>query len=232
MPEAGLYTASAKKKGKVKLPDEFGVAVSKAVIYDAVRAYLSNQRQGSHATKNRAAVSGGTHKPWRQKGTGRARQGTIRAPQFRGGGVVFGPHPRSYRIDLPRKVKVKARNSALSARAAEGAVYVIESLDFDAPKTATLLKLLRQIGVADQKVLLLTNGNRPEVFLSGRNLRNVLVLRYSDVCAYDVMWSAAVVIEKEALAGDSVAEITRPPRSVKKPRGVAKQTKRKSRDDA
>lgn len=225
MPEATFYTAAAKKKGSVELPADFGVGVNKAILYDAVRAYLSNQRQGTHSTKTRSEVSGGGRKPFRQKGTGRARQGTIRAPQLRGGGVVFGPKPRSYRIDLPRKVRSKARQSALSARAEEAAVYVIESLDFPAPKTAQLVDILDKMEVADRKVLLLTNGNNPQIFLSSRNLWNVLVVRYSDACAYDVLWSEVVVIEQGALTdSDKEHPVPRPTtkrKSVKRTRGKA-----------
>lgn len=216
MPEATLYTAAAKKKGSVELPADFGVGVNKAILYDAVRAYLSNQRQGTHSTKTRAEVSGGGRKPFRQKGTGRARQGTIRAPQLRGGGVVFGPKPRSYRIDLPRKVRSKARQSALSVRAEEEAVYVIESLDFPTPKTAQLVDILDKMEVADRKVLLLTNGNNPQIFLSSRNLRNVLVVRYSDACAYDVLWSEVIVIEEGALTGSDKGQPAPKPVAKKK----------------
>ena len=117
MPEATLYTAGAKKKGSYALPDEFDGTVNKTVLYHAVRAFRNNQRQGTASTKTRSEVSGGGRKPYRQKGTGRARQGTIRAPHYPGGGVAFGPKPRSYQTDLNRKVKRLARQSALNARA-------------------------------------------------------------------------------------------------------------------
>ncbi|NIN09923.1 MAG: 50S ribosomal protein L4 [Gemmatimonadales bacterium] len=167
MLEAQLYTAEAKQKGSYALPDEFDGTVNRAVLYHAVRAYRNNQRQGTHSTKTRSEVSGGSRKPWRQKGTGRARQGTNRAAHWTGGGVVFGPKPRSYRTDVPRKVKRMARQSALNARANEGAIHIIEALEFEGPKTRRMVELLEKLGLAGRKVLVLTSEARPEVYLSG-----------------------------------------------------------------
>ena len=199
MREAQLFTAAAEAKGQVKLPDEFDGVVHENALYQAVRAYRGNQRQGTHSTKTRAEVSGGGRKPWRQKGTGRARQGTIRAAQFRGGGVVFGPKPRSYRIELPKKIRRLARQSAFNQRAIEGRLFVIEALDFDAPKTRDLGALLEKLGVGEQKVLVLTNGTNRNVYLSGRNMPRVSVLAFDDASAYNVLWSGAVVVEQGAL---------------------------------
>ncbi len=193
-----VSSAGAKKKTKFSLPDAYNGEVHEGALYHTVRAYLSNQRQGTHSTKTRAEVSGGGAKPWRQKGTGRARQGTTRAPQWRGGGIVFGPKPRSYRVDLPRKVKQLAKQSALNARAQDGTVYVIESLAFEAPKTRQMTDLLAKLGIGDKKVLVLTADNRPEVFLSSRNLARVHVLQYSNASAYEILWSDALVIEEAA----------------------------------
>ena len=195
-----VSSAGAKKKTKFSLPDAYNGEVHEGALYHTVRAYLSNQRQGTHSTKTRAEVSGGGAKPWRQKGTGRARQGTTRAPQWRGGGIVFGPKPRSYRVDLPRKVKQLAKQSALNARAQDGTVYVIESLAFEAPKTRQMTDLLAKLGIGDKKVLVLTADNRPEVFLSSRNLARVHVLQYSNASAYEILWSDALVIEEAAFA--------------------------------
>jgi large subunit ribosomal protein L4 len=163
--------------------------------------YLNNQRQGTHMTKSRSFVSGGNQKPWKQKGTGRARQGSIRAPHWRGGGIVFGPTPRDYRTDIPRKVRQLARRSALNARAREGAVHVIERLAFRFPKTAQLAGLLQSLDLADRKVLVLTAGHNPNAYLSGRNLPSVEVMAYPDASAYDILWSEAVVVEEGALTG-------------------------------
>lgn len=216
MLEAQLYTAAAEAKGSYALPGEFDGRVNEAVLYHAVRAYRNNQRQGTASTKTRSEVSGGSRKPWRQKGTGRARQGTTRAPHWPGGGVAFGPRPRSYQTDLPRKVKQLARQSALNARAGEGALYVIESLAFEVPKTQQLAGLLAKLGLEAQKVLLLTAEHRPAVYLSGRNIPDVQVMRYADVSAYELLWSDAVVVEETALGGHEVAG-SAPKRAGKKP---------------
>ena len=201
-----LFTSSAQVKGNVKLPTEFDGVVHKGALYQAVRAYRGNQRQGTHSTKTRAEVSGGGRKPWRQKGTGRARQGTIRAAQFRGGGVVFGPKPRSYRIELPKKIRRLARQSALNQRASEGALMVIERFDFEAPKTRQLMETLKTIGCGDCKGLILTKGPNSNVYLSGRNMPSVSVLPYADASAYEILWAAKVVIEQDALAVDGRKE--------------------------
>ena len=195
-----VTSAGGKKKTKFSLPAAYEGEVHQGALYHAVRAYLSNQRQGTHSTKTRAEVSGGGKKPWRQKGTGRARQGTIRAPQWRGGGVVFGPKPRSYHVDLPRKVKRLAKQSALNARAQDGALYVIESMTFESPKTRQVVDILTKLGIQDKKVLLLTAEHRPEVFLSSRNLPRVHTVRYVNASAYEILWADALVIEEAAFA--------------------------------
>jgi large subunit ribosomal protein L4 len=219
MPEAQLYTAAAKQKGSFALPGEFDSAVNEDALYHAVRAYRNNQRQGTHSTKTRAEVSGGSRKPWRQKGTGRARQGTTRAPHWPGGGVAFGPKPRSYRTDLPKKVKRLARQSALNARAAEGALTVIEGFAIEAPKTKELAELLGKLGVADKKVLVLTNEHREALYLSSRNLQSVHVMRYAEVSAYEVLWSDAVIVEAEALGGGAAVQTAKKPAAEKRRAG-------------
>jgi large subunit ribosomal protein L4 len=196
-----VSATGSKKRSKFSLPESYDGRVSEGAMYHAVRAFLSNLRQGTHSTKTRSEVSGGGKKPWRQKGTGRARQGTTRASQWRGGGVVFGPRPRSYRVDLPRRVRRLARQSALNARANDGAVFVIESLAFEKPQTTQMVSLLDKLELMGKKVLLLTSENRVATYLSGRNLGNVHVMRYSDVTAYEVLWSDALVIEEAALGG-------------------------------
>jgi large subunit ribosomal protein L4 len=202
MLEAHHYSAAAKKKGTYKLPAAYDGTVNEAVLYHAVRAFLGNQRQGTSSTKTRSEVSGGTAKPWRQKGTGRARQGTTRAGHWRGGGVIFGPKPRTYKVKLPRRVKRLARQSALNARATDGAVTIIEQLSFEKPSTKQLLATLGKLGVADQKVLVLTADHRPEVHLSARNLQRVYVMRYAEATAYEILWADALVIEEAAVAGE------------------------------
>jgi len=203
MIEAPHYSsAGAKRDANFALPAEyFDGTVNEPVLHQAVKVYLNNQRQGTHMTKTRSFVSGGNQKPWKQKGTGRARQGSTRAPHWRGGGIVFGPSPRDYRTDIPRKVKQLARKSALNARAREGAVHVIERLAFRAPKTAQLVELLASLGVVGRKILVLTAGHNANAYLSGRNLPGVEVMAYPEASAYDILWSEAVVVEEGALTG-------------------------------
>jgi large subunit ribosomal protein L4 len=175
--------------------------VNQDAMHRAVVTYLSNQRQGTHQTKTRHFVTGGNQKPWRQKGTGRARQGSTRAPHWRHGGIVFGPHPRSYRLGIPRKVRQLARKSALNVRAREGNLVVVEPLAFEKPQTKHLAGLLAKLGAAERKVLVLTAGPSPNVYLSGRNLPQVQVLPFADATAYEVLWAETVVIEWPALTG-------------------------------
>jgi large subunit ribosomal protein L4 len=203
MIEAPHYTPSgAKRDASFALPaDYFDGTVNEPVLHQAVKVFLNNQRQGTAATKTRGFVSGGNQKPWKQKGTGRARQGSTRAPHWRGGGTVFGPHPRDYRTEIPRKVKQLARKSALNARAREGALHVVERFAFRAPRTAQLAGLLGSLGLDGRKVLVLTAGPNESVYLSGRNLPIVEVLPYFEASAYDVLWSDAVVVEEGALTG-------------------------------
>jgi large subunit ribosomal protein L4 len=238
MIEAPHYSsAGTKRDANFALPAEyFDGTVNEPVLHQAVKVFLNNQRQGTHKTKSRSFVSGGNQKPWKQKGTGRARQGSIRAPHWRGGGIVFGPSPRDYRTDIPRKVKQLARKSALNARAREGAVHVIERLAFRAPKTAQLAELLVSLGVHGRKTLVLTAGHNPNAYLSGRNLPSVEVMSYPEASAYDILWAEIVVVEEGALTGvmpEPLPEETeaekaeRTARAARKPAKVAKPAKAK-----
>ena len=235
MIEAPHYSAAgARRAAPFALPaDVFDGTVNEPVLHTAVRAYLNNQRQGTHQTKTRSFVSGGNQKPWKQKGTGRARQGSTRAPHWRGGGTVFGPQPRDYTTEVPRKVRQLARRSALNARARETGLHVVERFSFAAPKTRELAALLGKLGIGGGKVLVLTAVHNPNVYLSGRNLPNVEVMRYADASAYDILWSDALVVEEGALTsvvpeiGDSeepaaTAETGRPARPAKKTTKAAK----------
>src|SRR3954463_16608402 len=154
MIEAPHYAADgAKRGGNFALPAEyFDGTVNEPVLHQAVKVYLNNQRQGTHKAKSRSFVSGGNQKPWKQKGTGRARQGSTRAPHWRGGGIVFGPLPRDYRTEIPKKVRQLARKSALNARAREGALHVVERFAFRKPRTAQLAALLASLGLDGRKV--------------------------------------------------------------------------------
>ena len=205
--EAAAYTSQGTARERVRLPETlFDGTVNMPVMHQAVKAFLANQRQGNAATKTRGFVTGGNQKPWKQKGTGRARQGSTRAPHWVGGGTVFGPHPRAYDEYVPRQVRALARKSAFNARARENAIYVIDQFTYDAPRTKALLGLVGRLGVDDQKVLVLTDGVKPNVFLSGRNLPNVHVMPYSDVSTYHILWSDVVLIEGAAI-GHTLAPI-------------------------
>jgi large subunit ribosomal protein L4 len=203
MIEAQHYTAAGNPRdGAFALPDTtFDGTVNEAALYRAVVAFRTNHRQGTHNTKTRSEVSGGTQKPWKQKGTGRARQGTTRAAHWRGGGIIFGPRPRDYTTTVPRKLRQLARKSALNARAREGNMAVVEKLVFETPKTSLLAGLIERMGGAEAKVLVLTNGHNTNVFLSGRNMPRVQVMNYADASAYDILWSDKVVVEEAALTG-------------------------------
>lgn len=199
--EAAAYTAEgARRRHAVQLPaDPFDGRVHEAALHHAVRAYLANQRQGTAQTKTRGFVTGGNRKPWRQKGTGRARQGSIRSPLWPGGGTIFGPLPREYRMGIPRKVRHLALRSAFSARALEQAVCVVEPLAFEEPKTKRVVTLLDRMDLAGKKVLILTAGDNRNAILSARNIPDVAVRRYRDANPYEILRADAVVIEEPAL---------------------------------
>src|SRR5215470_14314656 len=216
------FTARGTARDSVALPDAtFDGTVNVPVMHQAVKAFLANQRQGNAATKTRRWVTGGNQKPWKQKGTGRARQGSTRAPHWVGGGTVFGPIPRSYAQFVPRQVRALARKSAFNARARENAIVVIDRFSYDAPKTSRLSALIGRLGVADKKVLILTNGVNTNVFLSGRNLPTVHVMPYSDVSTYHLLWSDVVLIEGAAI-GHELTPIAETEREEAKPKREAK----------
>ena len=199
---ARFFTAAGEPGDAVQLPEElFDGVVHEAALHLTIKAYLANQRQGNASTKTRGEIRGGGKKIWRQKGTGRARQGSIRAPHWKGGGVVFGPSPRSYRQDVPKKVRSLARRSAFNQRAMNGEITVLESWSLEAPRTKQVLGMLAKMGVADAKrVLLLTDGSKETVYRSARNLPNVEVLPFAQASAYDVLKARQVVIEQSALS--------------------------------
>jgi len=162
--QAAAFTALGTPRDAVQLPTAtFDGTVNMPVMHQAVKAMLANQRQGTHATKTRRWVTGGNQKPWKQKGTGRARQGSTRAPHFVGGGTVFGPQPRGYEQKVPRQIKALARKSALNARARENALMVIDRFTYEAPKTAQLVQLLARLEATHKKTLILTDGVKPNV---------------------------------------------------------------------
>jgi large subunit ribosomal protein L4 len=198
--EASAFTAMGTPRDAVALPAAtFDGTVNMPVMHQAVKAQLANMRQGTHATKTRRWVVGGNQKPWKQKGTGRARQGSTRAPHFVGGGTVFGPQPHGYRENMPKQVRQLARKSALNARAREGALVIIDRFAYDKPKTAQIVNLVSRVEAEGKKVLILTDGAKPSVYLSARNIPGVEVRPYADVTAYDVVWSDVVLVEATAL---------------------------------
>jgi large subunit ribosomal protein L4 len=225
--KAAAYTAGGTERERLDLPGElFDGTVNMPVMHQAVKAYLGNQRLGLAYTKTRGLVTGGNQKPWKQKGTGRARQGSRRAPHFVGGGTVFGPTGRKYNQTVPRQVRALARKSALNARAREDALIVIDNFNYDKPSTKQMVSLLGAVGVTGKKVLILTDGVKPNVFLSGRNLQRTYVMPYADVSTYHVLWSDVVLIESNALGYElkTVEEKPRAPRpkSETKSRGAEK----------
>ena len=222
--EAAAYTSQGTARERVRLPETlFDGTVNMPVMHQAVKAFLANQRQGNASTKTRGLVVGGNQKPWKQKGTGRARQGSTRAPHWVGGGTVFGPHPRAYDEYVPRQVRALARKSAFNARARENAIYVIDQFNYDAPRTKAMLGLVGKMGIGEQKVLILTDGVKPNVFLSGRNLPNVHVMPYSDVSTYHLLWSDVVLIEGSAI-GHTLSPIKEEPIALPPRRGTPAST--------
>ena len=195
-----VLTKDGGKAGSIELPASvFGIEPNEHAMYQAVRSYLASRRQGTHKTKGRSEVRGGGKKPFRQKGTGGARRGSNRSPLMPGGGTIHGPKPHSYSVDLPTKVKRLARKSALSLRAQENSVVVVEDFGFDAPKTKDMASVLSAINVADKKVLMLLPNSDRSLVLSARNIPNVSTFPADKISAYDVLNHGTVVIFKSAL---------------------------------
>jgi large subunit ribosomal protein L4 len=199
MYKARYYKADGKKGRARALPETlFDGVVNEAVMHQVVKAYLANQRQGTAAAKTRGEVAGGGRKPFKQKGTGRARQGTIRAVQMEGGGIAFPPIPHSWRQKLPKKVKALARRSALNDRAENDRLVIADLPTGDAPKTRELVGFVKALG-AEAKVLILTNGTNERIHMSARNVPSLKVLAFGEESVYDVLWAETVVIERAAL---------------------------------
>jgi large subunit ribosomal protein L4 len=200
MAKVDVLNAGGKKAGSVDLPDEvFGVQVNVPVMHRVVRAQLAAARAGTHSTKTRSEVRGGGAKPWRQKGTGRARQGSRRAPQWTGGGVVFGPTPRDHSLRVNKKEKVLALRSALTDRRAGGNLVVVDGLDFEAPKTASAVELLDALGLAGRKLLFVVDGLEEAAIKSFRNLPAVHLITFDQLNTYDVLASDVVVFTRDSL---------------------------------
>ncbi|MDI3328234.1 MAG: 50S ribosomal protein L4 [Alicyclobacillaceae bacterium] len=200
MPKVAVYNTAGEQVGEIELSERvFGAPVNSAVLHQAVVAQLANARQGTHATKNRAKVRGGGRKPWRQKGTGRARQGSIRAPQWVGGGTVFGPQPRDYSIRLPKKIRRLAIRGALTSKVQEGTLIVLEDLQLEAPKTKEMVRILANLKVPG-KALVVGEGQNQTVYLSSRNIPGVKYLPATDINVVDLLHHDHLVVTKNAVA--------------------------------
>ncbi|SDR15219.1 LSU ribosomal protein L4P [Virgibacillus subterraneus] len=207
MPKVALLKQDGSKAGDFELNDSvFGIEPNTHVLNEAVLMQRSSLRQGTHAVKNRSQVRGGGAKPWRQKGTGRARQGSTRSPQWVGGGTVFGPTPRSYSYKLPKKVRRLALKSALSSKAKEEDLIVVESIAIDAPKTKEVVQMLNALN-ADKKALIVTADRDETVVRSANNLQNVNVLTVEEVNVLDLLTHDKLIITKDAAekAGEVLA---------------------------
>ena len=199
MPKANVYDMAGKQVGEVDLSDAiFGIEPNQSVVHDVVKNHLANCRQGTQSSLTRAEVSGGGIKPWRQKGTGRARQGSTRSPQWTHGGIVFAPKPRSYSYTLNKKVKRLALKSALSAKAAEGKIMVVDGLKMDAIKTKTMQSFLNTVSAG--KPMLVTAEVDQNVVKSARNIPGALTTTAKLINVYDVMNARELIVDKAALA--------------------------------
>jgi len=199
MPKVALLNQSGSNVGEIELNDSvFGIEPNQHVLFEAVIMQRASLRQGTHKVKNRSEVAGGGRKPWRQKGTGRARQGSIRSPQWRGGGVVFGPTPRSYSYKLPKKVRRLAIKSALSSKVIDNSIVVLEDLALNAPKTKEMAAVLKGLSV-ERKALIVTADNNENVALSSRNIPNVTVVTANGVNVLDVLNHDKLIMTKAAV---------------------------------
>ncbi|WP_088014605.1 50S ribosomal protein L4 [Gottfriedia acidiceleris] len=199
MPKVTMFNQTGAQVGEIELADAvFGIAPNEHVLFDAVMMQRASLRQGTHKVKTRSEVRGGGRKPWRQKGTGRARQGSIRSPQWRGGGIVFGPAPRSYSYKLPKKVRRLAIKSALSTKVLEQNMLVLEDLALNAPKTKDMVTVLTGLSVA-KKVLIVTADLNENVALSARNIPGITVLAANEVNVIDVLHHDTLIMTKAAV---------------------------------
>ena len=200
MPTVALLNQAGANLGNIELSElVFGVEPNEQVVYDVVKAQLAAMRQGTQKAKTRAEVSGGGRKPWRQKGTGRARQGSIRSPQWRGGGVVFAPTPRSYEMKVNKKVVSLAMKCALSEKLTENKLTILDKIELNEIKTKSFVEIMNNIKVEDNKVLFILNEMDANVMISARNIAGVSVNTFSHVSVYDVLNAKAVVMVEAAV---------------------------------
>jgi large subunit ribosomal protein L4 len=199
--ELEVYKINGEKSGeKVELPDSiFNINPNNHAIYLSVKAYLANQRQGTHKTKDRSEVRGGGRKPWRQKGRGTARAGSIRSPLWVGGGTIFGPKPRDYREKVNKKLKVLAKKSVLSLKAQNNQILIVEDFKFDEIKTKRFLEILKALKIEDKKVCFVTNEYDKNIYLSARNIEKKIIRESKDLSVYDIANNQILMMQKSAL---------------------------------
>ncbi len=199
MPELNVVDIEGKKSQSIELPKEkFGVHVQGAVIHQAVVMYQANTRQGTVSTKDRSLVSGGGKKPWRQKGTGRARAGSSRSPLWKKGGIIFGPKPRDFSVDIPKKIRIAALRESLNAKFLSNELICIDKVQIASGKTKDFAKILENLKV-DGRVLALLDGSDPKTFLASRNIVRLTLNRASDVNARDILSNKNLLVTKTAL---------------------------------
>ena len=199
MTKVSVLSQTGSSVGEIELNDAiFGIEPNEAILFEALVQQRASLRQGNHKVKNRSEVAGGGRKPWRQKGTGRARQGSIRSPQWRGGGVVFGPTPRSYSYKLPKKVRRIALLSALSSKVREENIIVLDGLAFDAPKTKEFIQVLKDLSI-NKKALIVTADLDETVALSARNIPGISVVTASSINVLDIVAHEKFVVTKAAV---------------------------------
>jgi large subunit ribosomal protein L4 len=199
--KVSVYKTDGTKGGKnVELDDSiFNIEPNETVVYEDVRSYLANKRQGTAKTKNRTEVRGGGRKAYRQKGTGNARRGSIRSPILKGGGTVFGPKPRDYSVRMTKKMRQLARKSALTYKAREEAIRVVENFNYDEPKTRNIVEMLQAMELAGKKVLLLTAGLQVNVYKSGRNVQKLNILEADKLFTYAILNADVLLIQEDAV---------------------------------
>ncbi|CEN27449.1 MAG: 50S ribosomal protein L4 [Lactococcus sp.] len=201
MTNVSLFKQDGTQAGEITLNDAvFGIEPNESVVFDVILSQRASLRQGTHAVKNRSAVRGGGRKPWRQKGTGRARQGSIRSPQWRGGGVVFGPTPRSYGYKLPQKVRQLALKSVYSEKVVENKLVAVDALNFDAPKTAEFVKVLEALAIERKVLVIFENEGNKFAELSARNIPNVQVTTANSASVLDIANNDKILVTQAALS--------------------------------
>jgi large subunit ribosomal protein L4 len=199
MPNVALFNISGKQLGEIELSENiFGADINVEAMHQVVKMYLANQRQGTHSALTRAEVRGGGRKPWRQKGTGRARHGSIRSPQWTHGGIVFAPKPRSYRYTVPKKIKRIAMKSALSSKIQENSLLVLDELNFDVPKTKQVVDMLKNLNI-DSKTLIVLADNNENIVKSARNIQGVKATLVNTLNVYDILNYDKFIITKDAV---------------------------------